>query len=215
MYRLVNSVKLREKLLLVRLRSVMNTKQSGNNGGMPIKLTFERVSDTRALSNFTCGIKDIDDFIHNELQEYIYMGSCQLYLIRDDEEVVAMYCLDRHNLHLSDMVKEKMHEGAKPAPQNAPEADSPYWFNPFFEAVEITYLAVAKSRQHQHIGSFVIERIMEEVARDEEVKCDFVTVRALKHDDYTAVPFYQNCGFFPAEKEQEGRNLFMYRIVIR
>jgi len=189
--------------------------QSGNNGKNPIKLSFERATDTSALSNFTCGIDVIDDFIHSELQDYIYMGSCQLYLIRDQDEVVAMYCLDRHNLLLSDTVKEKMHEGAKPAPQNAPDADSPYWFKSFFEAVEITYLAVAKSRQHKHIGSFIIERIMAEVAKDENVKCDFVTVRALKHDNYTAVPFYRNCGFFPAEEEQNGRNLFMYRIVIR
>ena len=56
---------------------------------------------------------------------------------------------------------------------------------------------------------------MAEVAKDKNVKCDFVTVRALKHDNYTAVPFYRNCGFCPAEKEQDGRNLFMYRIVIR
>lgn len=193
----------------------MNTMQSGNNGKNPIKLSFERVTDVSALSNFTCGIDVIDDFIHCELQDYIYMGSCQPYLIRDNDEVVAMYCLDRHNLLLSDDVKEKMNVGAKPAPQNAPGIDSPYWLNSFFEAVEITYLAVAKSRQRQHIGSFVIERIMAEVAKDEDVKCDFVTVRALKHNDYTAVPFYLNCGFFPAEKEQEGRNLFMYRIIIR
>lgn len=56
---------------------------------------------------------------------------------------------------------------------------------------------------------------MAEVAEDKDVDCDFVTVRALRHNDYTAVPFYCNCGFVPAEKEQEGRNLFMYRVVIR
>lgn len=80
---------------------------------------------------------------------------------------------------------------------------------------QIFHVALMLLRQHHHIGSFVIERIMEEVAKDESMHCDFVTVRALKHDGYTAVPFYQKCGFFPAEQEQEGRNLFMYRIVIR
>lgn len=157
----------------------------------------------------------MDDFIHSELQDYLWMGNCQMYVIRDGEDIVAMYCLDQHNLCLSEVVKEKMQDGSKPSPQNAPDADSPYWFKPFFDAVEITYLAVSADRQHQHIGSFIIERIMEQVAQNPDIHCDFVTVRALKHDDYTAVPFYRNCGFYPAEQEVEGRNLFMYRIIIR
>lgn len=143
------------------------------------------------------------------------MGSCQMYVIREDDEIVAMFCLDQHNLCLSEVVKEKMLEGLKPAPQNAPDADSPYWLKPFFDAVEITYLAVSVNRQHQHIGSFIIERIMDKLAKDPDMHCDFVTVRALKHIDYSAVPFYLNCGFYPAEKEVDGRNLFMYRIVVR
>lgn len=182
---------------------------------MPKRLVFERVTDTGILSGFTCGIDSMDDFIHHELQDYIWMGNCQLYVIREEEEIVAMFCLDNHNLCLSEVVKEKMQEGLKPSPQNAPDADSPYWFKPFFDAVEITYLAVSSERQHQHIGSFIIERIMDKLAHDSDVHCDFVTVRALKHDNYTAVPFYLNCGFYPAEKEVEGRNLFMYRIVVR
>lgn len=189
--------------------------QSGNNCRRPKPLVFERITDAGILSSFSCGIDAMDYFIRHELQNYIWMGSCQLYVVREEEEIVAMFCLDRHNLCLSEVVKGKMQEGIKPAPQHAPDADSPYWLKPFFDAVEITYLAVTADRQHQHIGSFVIERIMDKLARDTEVHCDFVTVRALKHDDYTAVPFYLNCGFFPAEKEVEGRNLFMYRIVIR
>lgn len=189
--------------------------QSGNNIGSSIKFIFERTTDASVLSNFSCGIDSMDDFIHDELQDYLWMGSCQMYVIREEDEIVAMFCLDKHNLCLSEVVKEKMQEGSKPSPQGAPESNESYWLKPFFDAVEITYLAVSKNRQHQHIGSFVIERIMDRVAQDTTVNCDFVTVRALKHDDYTAIPFYRKCGFFPAEKEVEGRNLFMYRIVVR
>jgi len=155
----------------------------------------------------------MDDFIHHELQKYIWMGSCQMYVIREGNEIIAMFCLDKHNLCLSEVAKEKMQEGTKPCPISSPDADSPYWYRTFYDAVEITYLAVIKGRQHQHIGSFIIERIMDKVAHDADFNCDFVTVRALKHDGYTAVPFYQKCGFYPAEKEVDGRNLFMYRIV--
>lgn len=190
-------------------------KQSGGNPESPRHLIFERVTDASILSTFSCGIDSMDEFIHEELQDYIWMGSCELYIIHEDEEIIAMFCLDRHNLCLSELVKEKMQEGAKPAPTNAPGADSPYWLKPFFDAVEITYLAVSVHKQHQHIGSFVIERIMEHIACNPDVQCDFVTVRALKEDNYSAVPFYHKCGFYPAEKEVEGRNLFMYRIIVR
>lgn len=193
----------------------MNTMQSGNNSDSPIQLSFERTTDARVLSQFSCGIDSMDEFIHTELQDYLWMGNCQMYVIREDEEIIAMFCLDNHNLCLSEVTKEKMQEGVKPSPQDAPDADNPYWYKTFYDAIEITYLAVAEARQHQHIGSFIIERIMDKVAHDTDINCDFVTVRALKHDNYTAVPFYQKCGFFPAEKEVEGRNLFMYRIVIR
>ena len=189
--------------------------QFGNNSNSPKQLSFERTTDSSVLSNFSCGIDSMDEFIHNELQDYLWMGSSELYVIRENEDIVAMFCLDNHNLCLSEVVKEKMQEGTKPSPQNAPDAESPYWLKTFFNAVEITYLAVSKSRQHQHIGSFVVERIMDKIAQDADISCDFVTVRALKHENYTAVPFYQKCGFYPAEKEVEGRNLFMYRIVIR
>lgn len=193
----------------------MNTKQSGNKSDLPKQLFFERTMDASVLSGFSCGIDSMDEFIHQELQNYLWMGSCQMYVIYDGDEVIAMFCLDNHNLCLSEVAKEKIQEGVKPSPTNAPETDSSYWYRTFYDAIEITYLAVIKERQHQHIGSFIIERIMDKVAHDADVCCDFVTVRALKHKDYSAVPFYQKCGFYPAEKEIEGRNLFMYRIVSR
>ena len=57
--------------------------------------------------------------------------------------------------------------------------------------------------------------LVSEIAENNIVKCDFVAVRALKYMDYTAVPFYTKCGFFAAEQEEPGRNLFMYRVIIR
>lgn len=189
--------------------------QSGSNSGTPKQLVFERITDAGILSDFSCGINYMDDFIHNGIQDYISMGSCKTYVVREEEVIVAMFCLDNNNLCLSDVVKDKMHEGIKPTPQNAPDKDSAYWLRSLFPAVEISYLAVSHNRQRQHIGSYVIERIMDKLALDQNVECEFVIVRALKHADYTAVPFYLKCGFYPAEKEMKDRNLFMYRIVKR
>ncbi|MBO4561711.1 MAG: GNAT family N-acetyltransferase [Bacteroidaceae bacterium] len=92
--------------------------------------------------------------------------------------------------------------------------DNFYWLKPFYDAVEITYLAVDVNKQHSHIGSFIIEHIISEIA-ESELDCDFVAVRALKCQNYTAVPFYGKCGFFAAEEEEPNRNLFMYRVIMR
>jgi hypothetical protein len=44
--------------------------QSGNNEEY-IDLVFERIDDASVLSNFYCGIPDMDDFIHAKLQGYL------------------------------------------------------------------------------------------------------------------------------------------------
>jgi hypothetical protein len=43
--------------------------QSGNNEEY-IDLVFERIDDASVLSNFYCGIPDMDDFIHEKLEAY-------------------------------------------------------------------------------------------------------------------------------------------------
>jgi len=179
------------------------------------KLTIEKTKDSSLLSDFSCGIESIDDFIHSELQSYVDMGNCQLFIVRENGVIVAMYCLDNLNLHISEVTKSKMREGVKPMPQKDLGPDDFYWLKPFFDSVEITYLAVDKSKQHSHIGSFIVEYILNEIAADNNNVCDFVAVRALKCNGYSAVPFYRKCGFYAAEEEQADRNLFMYRIVIR
>ena len=89
-------------------------------------LSFEYTKDTILLANFSCGIESIDDFIHSELQDYVNMGGCEMVVVREDEQIVAMYCTDSLNLHISEAAKDKMIEGAKPMPTNAPEPDDFY-----------------------------------------------------------------------------------------
>lgn len=48
------------------------------------KLTIEKTKESSLLSDFSCGIESIDDFIHSELQSYVDMGNCQLFLVREN-----------------------------------------------------------------------------------------------------------------------------------
>ena len=76
-------------------------KLSGSSQTSHKKLTFERAKDSSVLSNFSCGITALDTFIHNELQDYLDMGSCNLFTVKDDDIIVAMFCLENSNLTLS------------------------------------------------------------------------------------------------------------------
>lgn len=156
----------------------------------------------------------MDSFIHNELQDYVNMGSCKLYVVKRGGVTVAMFCLENSYLALSEQAKENMREGKKPMPEKAPEeSDDYYWIKPLYQATEITYLAVADNEQHKHIGATIIESVVDKVAHSKEFQGEFVTVRALNQHDYTAIPFYEKCGFTPAVERIEGQNLFMYRLV--
>ena len=107
-----------------------------------------------------------------------------------------------------------MREGVKPIPQEALDPDNPYWRLPLIDSIEITYLAVAKERQHQHLGSFIIEKIIQDLLADNECTSPLLTVRAYKSETYTAVPFYEKCGFFPTEDASASKpTLCMYRII--
>lgn len=175
---------------------------------------IERAFTANVLSNFYCGIGSLDSFIHKELQDYLDMGSCRLFVVKEDAEIVGMFCLDNSNLTLSESAKKNMREGRKPLPDNAPkDSDDFYWLKTMYDATEITYLAVQKEKQHNYLGSSIIEAIMDRVSKNIDFKGDYVIVRALNEADYSAIPFYKKCGFTPAANEIKGKNLFMYRVV--
>ena len=184
------------------------------SGSNPVfkTLSFEKVDHASTFSGLHCGIPELDEFIHNELEDFMGM-ECEAFCVRSGKDVVGMFCLSEHSLFLSDAVKEKMDNGLKPAP----EIDSiPYWeYMNSFPAVEIAYLAVDERFQSKGIGSFILEEIMDYVAYQPDKNYDFVTVRAYNREEYSAIPFYQKCGFTAAAERKTNTNLFMYRVVQR
>lgn len=184
---------------------------SGNNP-VPLNLFFEKIGDASVFSSFRCGIRALDDFIHEELQDYMDMD-CKAFCVRSASGIVGLFCLDTHTLFLDDSVKEKMQDGLKPSPELE---ECPYWeVMNHFPSMEITYLAVDVRFQRKHIGSFIVEQIMDYVASLTDIQLDFVTVRAYNTKEYTAIPFYKKCGFTAAADRKENTNLFMYRVVRR
>ena len=183
-------------MFFVQKKCCESTMQSGSNEEY-IDLVFERIDDASVLSNFYCGIPDMDDFIHEKLQGYLNRTGCEAYVIRQEDEIVAMLSLGNDTLNLDDDDKDDMKSGFIPKPTVALE-DQSFLAETEFPAVEITYLAVAKERRGQGIGEFIISQVEAKVLRDNP-ECEFITVEAYKTKDYSAVGFYNRCRFIAAE----------------
>lgn len=63
---------------------------SGNKEEEYINLVFERIDDASVLSNFYCGIDEMDEFIHNKLQDYLKKtGNWRIYHQSSGKESTA------------------------------------------------------------------------------------------------------------------------------
>ena len=98
---------------------------SGNN---PLKdLIFERATNLAVLRCFKCGQEEVDHIIQDELP--YTLSTNDLYLVKDGDEVVTLFCLqkDTHCLFLSDSAKESMQKGSKPKPESARVDGEEFW----------------------------------------------------------------------------------------
>lgn len=187
---------------------------SGSEENILRELTFERASNLTALHLFKCGQDEVDKIIKEDLPSLL--ATNELWFVKDGEEVVALFCLqkDPFSLFLSDEVKEKMREGEKPKPVTARKKGEAYWDKFLYESRELTLLAVKEELRGRHIGAFIIESILEMLVNTGEEK-ELLCVRALNIEDYSAIPFYLKCHFTPASDQVPGQNLIMYRVIPR
>lgn len=186
--------------------------QSGSKATEFLELIFERIDDASVLSNFYCGIQDMDDFIHEKLQGYLNRTGCEAYTIKLGDDIVAMLSLGEDILCLDDDDKDDMRSGFIPKPNVALE-DQDYLSEKEFPAVEITYLAVDRKWRGQGIGEYIISQVEKKVQRDHP-EYEFITVEAYKTAGYSAVGFYSHCDFTPAEPPMGYKDtLRMYKVL--
>ena len=135
------------------------------------RLIYERTDDMSALSDFRCGIDEMDVFIHNRLQSAIKTNDLETYIVWQDEEILAVFSI------CDNILKSRLSSGKR--------LD--------YSTREIEYLAVRKDRQHCGIGSSIIRLIVERLMNHKTL----LSVSAYIDVDskYTAEPFYEKCGF--------------------
>lgn len=135
-------------------------------------LIYERTDDMSVLSDFNCGIYDMDYFIHHSLQQVVMSSILETYLVKDEQQVLAIFSICDHVL--------------KTKRKNGECID--------YDTREIEYLAVRKDKQKNGIGRRIIDLIVSKFMKSKKI----LSVSAYIDVDtkYTAEPFYAKCGFF-------------------
>ena len=68
---------------------------------------------------FIVELTEMDEFIHNKLQDYLNKTGCDTYTIKQGDEIVAMLSLGEDTLSLDDDDKDDMRSGFVPKPNIA------------------------------------------------------------------------------------------------
>lgn len=179
-----------------------------------MELDITNLNDMQCVKGFLCGMPEMDHFIQNGLGVSIAHHYCQAYKVVLDTRIIALFALGFDSLNLDMDDKSEMIAGislSKP-PQLADDYKDIFFNKPHYPALEITYLAVDQMYSGRGLGRIIVEAIMEKAQRQDFAGCQFLTVEAWHTKDYSAVGFYEKCGFSPCDYPNPNKDtLRMFR----
>ena len=165
------------------------------------KLVSFPLTDFQCLKSFSSGVESMDKFIRGDFRLSVENHYCQAYAVKFEDEIVAIFALSFDSLDLDSDDKEELQSGFSSAA--SPDVDFNYqdtfYAKPRYPAMDIAYLAIQEKWRGKHIGDFLIKQIADLARRQTLAGCQFLTVEALATKEYSAVGFYERCGFAPNE----------------
>lgn len=168
-----------------------------------MRYIIERLKDVALLKEFRCGIPSMDLFIQEGIELSIINHYCTAYLLRDIDysNILGLFALSFASLDLDIDDKNEVVSGVSSTdrPLLTDNYKDVFLNKPHYPALEISYLAVDRKFHHQGIGAIIVEAVMQKAQEQELAGCQFLTVEALATNDYSAVGFYNKCGFSPCE----------------
>ena len=160
-------------------------------------LTSEKITDFHCLETFCSGVEAMDSFIQGDFRMSVENHYCSAYGVWYKEELVAIYALSFDSLDLDSDDKEELQLGLSST--RTPEVDWNYkdtfYAKPRYPALDIAYLAVRNEYRGNGVGQSIVEMIAEKARTQSFAGCQFLTVEALATSEYSAIGFYQRCGF--------------------
>jgi GNAT superfamily N-acetyltransferase len=160
-------------------------------------LTSEKITDFHCLETFYSGVEAMDKFIQGDFRMSVENHYCSAYGVWYKEELVAIYALSFDSLDLDSDDKEELDTGISST--GTPNVDLNYketfYAKPRYPALDIAYLAVREEYRGNKVGQSIVELIADRARSQTFAGCQFLTVEALATSEYSAVGFYQRCGF--------------------
>ncbi len=178
------------------------------------ELHVKPLEDFHCLSTFHSGVESMDIFIRNDFRLSVENHYCSAYIVKHQEEIVAVFALSFDSLDLDTDDKEELQIGI--ASTGSPDIDRNYkdtfYAKPRYPALDIAYLAVQEQWRGQGVGNLLLDTIAEKARSQSFAGCQFLTVEALATSEYSAVGFYSRCGFTANEVKNPNKDtLRMYR----
>lgn len=172
------------------------------------------LKDFSCLSDFCSGVEAMDEFIRGNFRLSVENHYCVPYATFYRGEIVAIFALSFDSLDLDSDDKEELQSGLSMT--GTPNVDWNYedtfYSKPRYPALDIAYLAVQQKLRGMGIGNFIIKEIAIQARTQTFAGCQFLTVEALATKEYSAVGFYERCGFTANEVKKPYKDtLRMYR----
>ncbi|MBO5627074.1 MAG: GNAT family N-acetyltransferase [Prevotella sp.] len=178
------------------------------------ELHVKPLEDFHCLNEFHSGVESMDNFIRGDFRLSVENHYCSAYIVKYQEEIVAVFALSFDSLDLDIDDKEYLETGMSGV--GTPDIDWNYkdifYAKPRYPALDIAYLAVQKKWRGRGVGNLLLDTIAEQARSQTFAGCQFLTVEALATKEYSAVGFYTRCGFTPNELRNPNKDtLRMYR----
>lgn len=160
-------------------------------------LHIRLLKDFQLLHTFCSGVESMDNFIRGDFRMSVENHFCQAYSVTYEDDLVAVFALSFDSLDLDSDDKEELQTGisATGTPNVDWNYEETFYSKPRYPAMDIAYLAIQKEWRGKHIGDFLIKQITDLARKQTLAGCQFLTVEALATKEYSAVGFYERCGF--------------------
>ncbi|MFZ7137043.1 MAG: GNAT family N-acetyltransferase [archaeon] len=155
-------------------------------------IDVEILSEKFDVSSFSCGEKDIDEFIHAEAMIFQNERLGVTYLFFYEKQLIGFVTLS-----MADLWKRKMDENDK-----LPIGRENY------PALQISQLAVCKNLQGNYgIGTYICDFChAQSLKHSEQMGCSFLVLNAMQN----AIGFYEKFGFKLLPKQEGRREPIMF-----
>lgn len=156
-------------------------------------LTIERADSVSALSDFYCGVKPLDDFIHNldnGLDFFIKKHLTNLWIVFNHDEPIAFFALSKSNLVINNLDKQTLLNH-----YNWEIDEDIFLKKSSYPSVEIDYFAIKNTYRNKGIGRLILSEITNKVLIDKLSATMFLTLEAYNTPSYSSVNFYKKCEF--------------------